>query len=115
MTIGVSEIARILDVDRELIKTWAYYFHDYLSAGANPQKGTTRVFTPDDLPLLAYVMSLWDEQSDTKKEAADEEKTDSEDRTVFEEIKCGLNLGYHLNEPYSNLRSLVVSVFQEPP
>ncbi len=35
---GVSEVARMFEVERDVVKTWAYHFSDYLSAEAAVQR-----------------------------------------------------------------------------
>lgn len=49
MKYGVGEISRYLKVERDLIKTWAYLFSDYLSVDANPGKGKQRMFIDTDI------------------------------------------------------------------
>jgi hypothetical protein len=46
---SVSDVAKLLNVERKLIKDWAYHFSDYLNSKANPPKGIEREFTTDDL------------------------------------------------------------------
>ena len=64
MKFGVSETARIFEVDRNLVKTWAYHFSDYLGSGANPGKGLPRQFSADDLRVLAFISMYWEDQPD---------------------------------------------------
>jgi hypothetical protein len=54
MKYSVAEGACILQVEKDLIKTWAYKFSDYLSPKANPPKSQSREFTIEDLRVLAY-------------------------------------------------------------
>jgi hypothetical protein len=82
MKFGVSEVARILKVDRDLIKTWAYLFRDYLKPPANPSKGNPRQFCTEDLRVLAYVSMYWEDNPDV------------------ESIRCGLNTEDHFEELY---------------
>lgn len=42
MIYGLSETARLFNVDRDTIKTWSYTFSDYLSLEANPGKEKIR-------------------------------------------------------------------------
>lgn len=64
MKYGVSETARLLNVDRETIKTWAYTFSDYLSSEANPGKGKVRHFLISDIRVFAYVLMYWEDEPD---------------------------------------------------
>lgn len=61
---GVSETAKMFDVDRQTIKTWAYVFIDYLSRAANPGTGLIRQFTIEDVRVFAYVLMYWEENPD---------------------------------------------------
>lgn len=97
MTLGVSEVARLLGTNRDVVKTWAYHFQEYLSAVANPGKGAPRRFTPDDVQVLAYVAMYWEAQPD------------------LDYIRGGLNRENHLEEPFSEIRAELTSLFQEPP
>jgi hypothetical protein len=56
---GVAEARRILGVDRDQVKTWAYLFRDYLSNSANPPSGQPRQFTEEDLVVLMHVVMHW--------------------------------------------------------
>ena len=94
---GVSEVARILKVDRNLVKTWAYHFSEYLGPQGNPAKGTSRIFTADDLRVLAYVFMYWEDEPD------------------LEAIRIGLNTDSHFEEPYNHLVAMATPLFQEPP
>jgi endo-1,4-beta-D-glucanase Y len=51
-------------VGRDTTKKWAYIFSDYLSAGANPEKGTPRQFTIDDVRVFAYILMYWEDDPD---------------------------------------------------
>lgn len=97
MKFGVSEIARKLNVDRNLVKTWAYHFEDYLSSGANPKKATPRQFTQQDLRVLTYVYFYWEDNPD------------------FECIKIGLNRGEYESERYNELITEIRPIFDELP
>jgi hypothetical protein len=97
MKMGVSEVARILGVDRNLVKKWVFHFKEHLTQEANPSKGTPRQFTPADLQVFAYVSTYWEDDPD------------------FENIEAGLNCGDHQREPYDDLLTLVTPLFQEPP
>lgn len=82
MKYGVAETARILGIDIQQLKTWAYQFRDNLSASTNPQKGTSRMFTVEDVLALLYVNHFWEEQPDV------------------EAIVAGLNSGCHFEDIY---------------
>ncbi|EFK09655.1 conserved hypothetical protein [delta proteobacterium NaphS2] len=82
MKYGVAETARILEIDIRQLKTWAYQFRDNLSASANPEKGTPRIFTVEDLLVLLYVGHFWEDEPDV------------------EAIVAGLNSEYHLEDIY---------------
>ena len=97
MTFCVSEIARILGVDITLVKTWASAFSDYLKPPANPPKGTPRTFCIEDLRVLAYVALYWEDEPD------------------IEEIKCGINSGYHYDTRCSEITTAATPLFREPP
>jgi hypothetical protein len=97
MKLGVSETARLVETDRDTLKSWAYYFNEYLSSGANPPKGVPRCFILDDLYVLAYVAQYWEEHPD------------------FENIRFGLNCGDHYDEPYREFVAAVTPLFQDPP
>jgi hypothetical protein len=85
MKYGVSEVAQILKVDRELIKIWSYTFSEYLGKEANPAKGVPRRFTLEDIRILAYVSLDWEDSSD------------------IEAIKIGLNSGGHFEDVFDEL------------
>jgi hypothetical protein len=64
MKYGVSETARLLGVDRDTIKKWAFIFSNYLSSGANPGKEKFRQFTIEDIRIFAYVLMYWEDEPD---------------------------------------------------
>lgn len=97
MKSGVSEIARKLEVDRNLVKTWAYHFKDYLSPGANPEKGIPRQFTPQDFRVLRYVYFYWEDDPD------------------FECIRIGLNRGEYESTKYDDPITSMAPIFDELP
>lgn len=97
MQLGVSEVARIIEVDRDLVKSWAYYFSEYLNPKANPPKGTPRIFSADDLRVLSYIYMYWDDEPD------------------LEAIRIGLNTESHFEEPYDALIAQVTPLFQDLP
>ena len=85
MKYGVAETARILGINIQQLKTWAYQFRDNLSASANPRKGTPRIFTAEDVLALLYVSHFWEDEPD------------------IEAIFAGLNLGHHFEDIYGDL------------
>jgi hypothetical protein len=97
MRFGVSEAARIFQVHRDVVKTWAYHFSDYLGPGANPPKGMPREFSAEDLRVLAYVFMYWEDEPD------------------LEHIRIGLNTESHFEQPYDDLMTSVTPLFQDPP
>lgn len=93
---GVSEVARIFEVDRNTIKSWAYHFSDYLNSEANPEKGITRQFCIEDIRVLAYVFLYWEDEPD------------------FENIRHGLNSNNHWNnELINNKIKSVIPIFRD--
>jgi hypothetical protein len=97
MTFGLSEVARILEVDRDLVKKWACLFCDYLKPKANPPKGSPRLFCAADLRVLGYIYMYW------------------EDDTDLESIRYGLNTGGHYEDKYDRFITSVTPLFQGPP
>ncbi|WP_114752022.1 hypothetical protein [Pleomorphovibrio marinus] len=94
----VAEVAGIFEVDRNTVKSWAYHFSEYLSSRANPKKGTSRIFTIEDIRVLAYVYMYWEDDPD------------------LENIKYGLNLNNHWdNEPIDNTILSLIPIFREMP
>lgn len=61
---GVTEVGRILGVDRNQVKTWASTFRDYLSSSANPKSEEPREFTDDDMFVLMHVVMQWEPKPD---------------------------------------------------
>jgi hypothetical protein len=54
----VSQTARILGVNVQQVKTWAWLFKEHLSRQANPSKGYPRAFTDSDLLALTRTIKL---------------------------------------------------------
>jgi len=95
---GVLESAKIFEVERQTIKSWAYIFSAYLSSNANPGTGLTSCFTIADMRVFAYISMYWEESPD------------------IEEIKMGLNSDSHFDcEPIDNFISQLVPLFQDMP
>lgn len=98
MKYGVSEVARLLEVDRQKLKTWAYIFPEYLSSGANPEKGEIRQYLINDIRALAYISMYWEEEPD------------------IEYIKAGLNSNSHFEyEIIDNFITRITPLFREMP
>lgn len=95
---GVSEVARIFEVDRDTVKSLAYHFSEYLNSEANPEKGISRQFSIEDIRVLAYVFLYWEDEPD------------------FENIRYGLNSNSHWgNELIDNTIQSVIPIFREMP
>lgn len=98
MKFSVGDISRILEVEKDIIKKWAYLFSNYLSSPANPPKGITREFCREDLRVMAYVFTYWEDDPD------------------IEYIKIGLNSNsHHDNELIDNFIIEVKPVFMDVP
>lgn len=91
----VSEMSKILKVEKDLIKNWAYQFAEFLSPNANPKKGNEREFTVEDISTLTYISYYWEENPD------------------FENIKFGLNGGDQFKNPFSKLAIETIPIFRE--
>jgi DNA-binding transcriptional MerR regulator len=50
-----KHVIDLFAVSHETVKNWSHEFADYLSPSATPPAGTKRVFTDDDLRVLALV------------------------------------------------------------
>lgn len=64
MTYKVTQVARALNVSATTVRNMATDFSTYLSAGANPGQGDTRVFTDDDLKVLTTAATMRRQQHD---------------------------------------------------
>ena len=85
MKLGVSEAARMLQIDKNLIKTWVYHFSDYLNPEANTPKGIPRQFSLKDIRVLAYILNYWDDDPD------------------FDNIKIGQNAKDYYHFPFNEI------------
>ena len=95
---GVSEVARIFEIDRDTVKSWAYHFSDYLEQNANPGKGISRQFSIEDIRVLAYVFLNWEDEPD------------------IENIRYGLNSNNHWdNDLIENTIQSVIPIFRDIP
>lgn len=94
----VSQTARVLGVDVQQVKTWAWRFKEHLSSRANPPKGRSRAFTDSDVLALMHVAMHWEENPD------------------IENIKDGLNSEDHdNNDRYHEMLYQHTPLLQEPP
>lgn len=93
-----SQTARILGVEIQQVKRWAWLFKEHLSQLANPPKGRSRAFTDQDVLALAHVALHWEDNPD------------------IEAIGIGLNQQefYH-DEKGWEILYLHTPILQEPP
>ena len=54
----VGDAATLFDVTTQTIRRWTDEFSDFLSTGANPEDGSNRAFTEDDMKVLAVVATV---------------------------------------------------------
>lgn len=92
-----ADVAAILEVDVAQVKHWAFDFKEYLSAAANPSKGTKRIFSDSDLLVLFYVSYYWEDEPD------------------LESIKIGLNNAEHSDMRFVEQLYMHTPLIQEPP
>jgi len=92
----VADVARLFDMDRDVVKKWCYDFADYLNPKANPPKGRVRRFTEADLRVLAVVFYYWEENPD------------------YENIRACLDSRDHEDEHFVEFSRLHTSIFREP-
>lgn len=90
-----ADIARILQVEVDVVKTWSLVFAEYLSRDANPGKGIPRRFSSDDLRVFAYVMTQWEADPDIVC------------------IKIGLNRNNHYEEIFDQLIAEATPIFMD--
>ena len=94
----VSQTARVLGVEAQQVKEWAWRFKEHLSSQANPPKGRPRRFTDSDVLALMHVCMHWEGEPD------------------FANIEMGLNCEDHYeNEQYRDMLYLHTPLLQEPP
>lgn len=92
----ISNVARLLGVSRDTVKTWTIEFAEHLSLTATV-KGTEREFGEADLRVLALVSYYWEDDPD------------------LENIHAMLNSGDYNEDVFSEFASLNMPVFQEVP
>jgi DNA-binding transcriptional MerR regulator len=97
MNRSISQVADILGVDSQQVKTWVGLFKEHLSPQANPEKGQPRSFTDSDVLVLTHVTMHWEEDPD------------------LEEIKMGLNHEDHYNDAYRDILYRNTPILQEAP
>lgn len=98
MRYTIASVAKIFKVEGNIVKNWAYHFQDYLTMGANPEKGKGRLFSIEDIRVMAYVFTCWEDNPD------------------IECIKIGLNSNSHFeNDLIDNLITELSPFFIEPP
>lgn len=92
---GVAEVAKILEVEKQVIKNMAFHFKEYLNPNANPEKGEVRKFAVEDICTLEYVNMYWEDEPD------------------FVFIRYGLNSNEQFEYPYSELATIAKPIFRE--
>lgn len=97
MKFTVSEVSKLIKVEKDLIKRWSFQFSDYLNPEANPAKGVPRQFIPDDLGVLMYISYHWEQEPDIGS------------------IMLSLNAGEHQGFPFYEIVAEVKPFFMEPP
>ncbi len=98
MKYTIASVAKIFKVERKAVKDWVYHFSDYLTSGANPTKGTERLFEMEDIRVMAYIFSYWEDDPD------------------FECIRIGLNSNSHYeHDLIDNLITELSPFFVTPP
>ncbi len=93
----ISEVAKLLGADRELVKSWINEFSDHLSEWAQPEAGRTRLFTDADVRALALVNDLWESDPD------------------LENVHGCLNTGEQNSDRYVDFVHLSTPIFQDVP
>jgi DNA-binding transcriptional MerR regulator len=93
----ISEVAGLLDVDRETVKSWIGEFSDHMSEWAQPESGQTRLFTDADTRTLALIHDLWEVDPD------------------LENIHACLNAREQHSDRYVELVHLDTPIFQDVP
>lgn len=93
----ISEVAKLLGVDREHVKSWIAEFSDHLSEWAQPEAGRSRLFTDADTRVLALVRDYWEAEPD------------------LENLHACLNTGDQNSDHYMDLVHLNTPVFQDVP
>lgn len=93
----ISEVAHLLNVDRDSVKRWSTKFAEHLSLTAHPKKDQERHFTEADLRVLAVI--------------AEECEMDGE----ADDIHYALNSGRQYDERFLEFARLHSPLFQDVP
>jgi DNA-binding transcriptional MerR regulator len=59
----ISDFKKAYSVQPNTIRAWSRTFADYLTPGANPGKGETRIYTGDDARVIAQVAAMRQERA----------------------------------------------------
>lgn len=97
MNRNITATARLLGVDSQRVKTWAWAFKDQLSRGANPGKGRSRTFTDSDVLALIYAFIR------------------SEGGEGIDDVRAGLEREDHFEDQYREILYAHTSILQDPP
>lgn len=92
---GVADVAKLLEIEKKIIKEMAYHFKEYLNVNANPKYGKKREFTLEDICTLSYVYMYWEDEPD------------------FENIRYGLNANGQFEYPFSRIMTEATPIFRE--
>lgn len=92
---GMAEVRQFLQVDRKFILDSIHYFSEFFSSEAKPDANFVKKFTLNDISVLAYIFTYWEENPD------------------IEYIRLGLNAGDHNEGKFDELIQGIVPVFQE--
>jgi hypothetical protein len=93
----VAQTARVLGVDLQQVKTWAWTFKEHLSRQANPGKAQARIFTDSDVLALMLVAFYWEDDPD------------------LEAIRSRLNSQDHFDDRFRQILNRNTPILQEPP
>lgn len=93
----VAQTARVLGVDPQQVKAWAWAFKEHLSGQANPGKARARIFTDSDVLALMLVAFYWEDDPD------------------LEAIRSRLNSQDHFDDKFRQILHRNTPILQEPP
>lgn len=93
----LAQAAKVICANTAQVKRWAWIFKDYLSTAANPTKGKVRAYSDEDVLVLCYVGSEWEDDPD------------------IDAIRIGLNLGNHREPVFIEHLYSHTPLLQEPP
>ena len=97
MKLSISEVSKLIKIEKDLIKKWSFQFADHLNPEANPEKGKPRQYIPEDLGVFQYISYHWEEEPD------------------IQSIVLSLNAGEHKEFPFYEIVTQVKPFFMEPP